>query len=141
MKKTTLILCILLVAVSPRLIAQNAPVTTAGNVITTGSTVILPITVTNFTNIASCDLKLFYNPAIATVTSVTVASVISGALTGFNYNNTVPGAVNFGWFATPGRTVPNNSVVFNIHFTKITDGITPVTWSTVGFECDYYDGD
>ena len=140
MRKITLILWILLTAFTPRLLAQDAPVSSAGNVATTGSTVILPITVTNFSNIASCDLKLFFNPAIATVTSVTVSSLISGANTGFNFNNTVPGAINFGWFATPGRTVPDNSVVFNIHFTKVGNGVSPVTWSTVDFECTYYDG-
>ncbi|KAF0194352.1 MAG: hypothetical protein FD166_3537 [Bacteroidetes bacterium] len=140
MRNVTIILWILLMASAPRLLALNAPITTAGNVVTTGSTVILPITVTNFSNIASCDLKLFYNPAIATVTSVTVSSLISGANTGFNFNNTIPGAINFGWFATPGRTVPDNSVVFNIHFTKVGNGISPVTWSTVDFECTYYDG-
>lgn len=141
MKKVTLILlCVLLAASSPKLFAQNAPVTTAGNVVSTGTTLILPITVTNFTNIASCDLKLFYNPAIASVTSVTVNPLISGPNTGFNFNNTVPGAVNFGWFATPGKTVPNNTAVFYIHFTKVANGISPVTWSTVDYECTYYDG-
>lgn len=140
MRKVTLILWILLTAATPRLLALDAPISSAGNVVTTGSTVILPITVTNFSNIASCDLKLFYDPAIATVTSVTLSSLISGANTGFNFNNTVPGTINFGWFATPGRTVPNNSVVFNIHFTKVANGVTPVTWSTVDFECTYYDG-
>ncbi|MBL7905357.1 MAG: hypothetical protein JNL22_10085, partial [Bacteroidales bacterium] len=138
MKKTTLILCILLVAIAPRLVGQNAPIATAGNVITTGSTVILPITVTSFTNIGSCDMKLFFDPAIATVTSVTATPGISGENTGFSYNITVPGAVNFGWFATPGRSIPDNSVVFSIHFTKIANGFSPVTWSTVDYECDYF---
>lgn len=140
MKKVTLILWILLAAATPRLLAQDAPISTAGNVVSTGTTLVLPITVTNFSNITSCDLKLFYNPAIATVTSVTVSSLISGANTGFSSNSSVPGAVNFGWFATPGRTVPDNSVVFNIHFTKIGNGVSPVTWSLVDYECGYYDG-
>ncbi|HPR27608.1 cohesin domain-containing protein, partial [Lentimicrobium sp.] len=140
MKKSAIILVYLLLADLPGIFAQDAPVSTAGNVITTGSSVILPITVTNFTNIATCDLKLFYDPSIATVTSVTVGSAISGPNTGFNFNNTVPGAVNFGWFATPGRNVPDNTVVFNIHFSKVSDGISQVTWSTVNYECEYFDG-
>ncbi|MCO5257750.1 MAG: cohesin domain-containing protein [Lentimicrobium sp.] len=140
MKKSAIILVYLLIAALPGIFAQDAPVSTAGNVITTGSSVILPITVTNFTNIGSCDIKLFYDPAIATVTSVTASPAISGANTGINFNNTVPGAVNFGWFATPGRSVPDNTVIFNIHFSKVSNGITQVTWSTVDAECEYYDG-
>jgi hypothetical protein len=140
MKKFAFILWILVESAAPKLMALDAPISTAGRVASTGTTVVLPITVSNFTNIGSCDLELHYNPAIATITSVTANSLLTVGFYGFDYNKSVPGVLTIGWYIVPGATIPDNSATFSIHFLKVSNGISPVTWSTDDFACSYSDG-
>ena len=119
MKKTTLILWIVLLACTTRTLAQNAPVSKAGDVITTATSVIVPITASNFTNISSCELKLFFDQTIASATLVTANPLLSGTNTTLSYIVSFPGVVNFGWAAGVARTVPDNTPIFYIHFSKL----------------------
>jgi len=65
MKKAIHIQWIFLFLLSAELLAQNAPISTAGTFSTIGSTAIVSITAANFNNISSCNLELNYDPAIA----------------------------------------------------------------------------
>ncbi len=117
--------------------AQNAPVSTAGSVATFGATATIPITATNFTNIGSCSLKLTYNSSIAIATLVTTGPLLGGTLSS---NLTVPGEIILGWFTSPGKTLPDNTVIFNIQFSKVASGVSPVAWIDDGYSCEYSDG-
>lgn len=138
MKNRLLLLSIFLLSAGLNLFAQNAPVSTVANLVTTASTVSLPVTVTNFTNIVGCNMKLHYDPAVMTVTSVTTGPALAG--TYLNYNVTAPGVFNFGWYNYPGMSVPDNSIVFYIQCTKVTSGVSPVTWDSDGSSNLFYDG-
>ena len=80
MKTISRIILGLACLISIGIYAQNAPITTAGTIVSNGSTAIVPITATGFTNIGSCNLKLTYDPAIATPTAVTTGPLLGGSL-------------------------------------------------------------
>ena len=137
MRKTSVILLGITLLTTIGIYAQNAPITTAGTKVSNGLTTIVPVTATNFTNIGSCNLKLIYNPAIVTPTSVTKGPLLGGQLA---TNLTVSGVITLGWFAWPGVTLPSNSVIFNITFAKVTNGTSAITWVDDGYSCAYADG-
>ncbi len=100
--------------------AQNAPISTIGDVISYDSTLIVPVTVTGFSNISVCDLTINYNPEIAIVTAVTEGP---GVLHNFFIPVfTEPGTIILSWFYYNGSTIPNNSVFLNITFERIAYG-------------------
>jgi PKD repeat protein len=134
--KTIIITVLLLSLTSATLIADNAPISTIGNVSTSGTTAVVPITAINFTNIASCNLEIHYNSAITTVTGVT-----TGPLMGGGYTITLnPGIIYIAWYTFPGKTLADNSVIFNIACSKVTAGISPFTWLDNGTSCLWYNG-
>ncbi|MCX6229931.1 MAG: cohesin domain-containing protein [Bacteroidetes bacterium] len=137
MKKTVYTFCFLLIVLIQTVRAQNAPVSTIANVLMTATTVTVPITAANFTNIGSCNLKITYNPAIAIATNVTTGSGMGGNLTA---NLTVSGEITIGWYTYPGVTLSNNSIIFNISFQKVSSGTTALTFSDNGFSCIFYNG-
>jgi PKD repeat protein len=136
MKKFILIL-IVFVVTSQQLISQNAPISTVGTIVSAGTTAIVPITAINFVNIGSCDLELLYDPTIALATSVTTGSLLGGNIA---TNLTSPGTIILGWYTYPGVTLPDNSVIFNISFTKVTNGTSAITFYDDGHSCTWYDG-
>ena len=107
--------------------AQNAPISTIGTVVTYGTTTVVPITVTGFTGINACDLKITYDPTIVTATLVTLGPGINN--TYFIPDISIPGVVTIGWFLFSGQTLPPNAVFANITFDKVTDG-----YSVIGFD-------
>jgi hypothetical protein len=129
----------LLLAIFPAIysLAQNAPVSTAPVVTTLGNTVVAPITAINFSNIGSCNLKLTYNPAVATATMVTTGPLLGGNI---STNLTIPGEISIGWYTFPANTLPNNSVIFNITFTRVASGVSPLAWFDDGYSCLWSDG-
>jgi hypothetical protein len=137
MKKITLLILIVIALSTHIISAQNAPVTTVGTKMSNGTTTIVPVTATGFNNIGSCNLKLMYDPAIATVTSVTKGPLLVGNLA---TNLSVPGVISLGWYTYPGTTLPNNTIIFNISFSKVMIGTTNLTWVDDGYSCIYYDG-
>ncbi len=124
------------VALSP---GQNAPITTIGNLTTTSNTVIVPVTVQNFTNIAACNLKINFNSTIATLTNVTVGPSVPSS-GGMSFNNTVPGEVTIGWYGNPFSTMQNGNVFLNLYFTKVNFGTTPIVFTddNNSYACLYY---
>ncbi len=129
MIKSKLLILILLTFPIVNMIAQEpdpAPVSTIGNEVTTGATISVPITCVDFTDIGSCNMQVLYDPAIALATSVSIGTGVAGNI---NYNVTVPGVITFGWYTWPGINMPDNSVIFNLNFTKVTSGVSAITWN------------
>ena len=118
-------------------VSQNAPISTVGNVATTGTTIDVPITVADFVNIGSCNMQLLFDPAIASATSVVKGSSLPG---GINYNNAVPGIIRFGWYTWPGVNLPDDEVAFIITFTKVTAGTSAITWDASYADRQWSDG-
>jgi hypothetical protein len=137
MKKVSLILWIFICLLSNGLLAQNAPITTAGTSSTVGSTITISITAANFSNISSCNLKLHFDSTIARATATATGPLLGGSL---NSDLSVPGKISLGWYAFPGVTLAGNPVLFNITFTKVATGTTAITWYDDGYSCVFYDG-
>ena len=127
---------ILIALSAQRISSQNAPITTAGNIVSTGMTVIVPITAANFTNVASCNLRFSYDQAIVTAISVTKGPSLPGNLAS---NVTNPGLINLGWYHSANVTLPPNTVIFNISFTKVTSGTSPLSFVDNGNSCKFSD--
>jgi len=108
--------------------AQNAPMATIGSVETYESTVSVPITVTEFSNIGACDLLFNYDPTIAIATSVTLGPGIGAYV--FLPNIQTPGIISFSWlffqYGVPGQTLPDNSVFLNITFERVGYGYSVI---------------
>jgi PKD repeat protein len=117
--------------------ATNAPVSTIGNVATSGTTITVPITAINFTNIASGNLEIHYNASITTVTGVTTGPLLGGGLT---VDLSIPGIISLGWYTFPGKTLVDGSVLFNIACSKVIAGISALTWNDVTNTCFWYNG-
>ncbi|RKZ97238.1 MAG: hypothetical protein DRQ43_03265, partial [Gammaproteobacteria bacterium] len=121
-------------------IAQNAPITTAGNVLVASpGPIVIPITVTDFTNIGSITLKLTYDPAVIQYTGSTANPGFSGMV----INGSTPGVIIIGWVALASpHTLPDGSTLADLNF-NYSSGSTTLTWdnsSSSGAECEYTDG-
>lgn len=115
---------------------QNAPVTTIGSYVGNETSINIPITVTNFINIGSCNLKLTYDPAIASATEVTAGPLLNGQLSA---NLSEPGNIVLGWYTYPGLTLPDNTIIFNIEFSQVSSGNTDIIWEDDGLSCAWSD--
>jgi hypothetical protein len=120
------------------LVAQYAPVSTLGNVSTYSSTATVTIHVSNFINVTNCLLELRYDTNVAMATGATRTSVLGGTLIPLS---NVPGVITLSWFTSPGVTLPDNSLIFNVFFTRVNSGITAITWYDDGYSCLWGDGD
>lgn len=136
MKKIILIIWILAVILIQNANAQNAPITTAGEIVNYGSTATVPLSVENFSSIGSCNLKLLYNPAIIIATAVTKEPILPGNLSS---NISEPGVISLGWYTWPGVTLPDNTVIFNIVFSQIAPGYSDISWEDDGYSCAWSD--
>ena len=129
-----LLFCILL----PQLKAQNAPVTIAPEIICNpGTTVDIPITVTDFNNIGALSLTLQFDGLVLDYQSYTNNSGFPGLMifeqtTG---NITAGGMISFG---DPGINLNDNSVLFTLTFYCI-GGSTELQWFDNGGTCEYTD--
>jgi hypothetical protein len=118
---------------------QNAPVSTAGNISGYESQMAVPLTVSDFNFIGSCNLRMLYDPAVAMATSVSIASGVGGNI---SFNVTAPGVISWGWFTYPGISLTDNSVVFYVHFSKVGNGGTSsLAWDdAAGYTCEWSNG-
>jgi hypothetical protein len=125
-KRVTLFFLVISLMFSQGIHGQNAPVATLGTVYSNNITVSVPVTVTNFTDIASADLRFTYQPSAGSVTNITPSGSLSGI---FNFNNSTPGVVSIGWNNAAGVTLANNAVMFTITFVRSVAGTsTPLSW-------------
>jgi len=120
------------------LFAQNAPLTTAGSYTGYDASVSIPLTVSNFTNIGSFNLKLSYNPSVITPISIVSSTILGG---NFAANIRVPGEITIGWYDFPGISLPDNSLIFTINFVKVSVGTSALLWIDNGYSCQYNDED
>lgn len=118
-------------------IAQNAPQSIAGSVVSLETTTTVPVYALNFTDISSCNLKLIYDPMVATATGVTIGQGMGGMI---NTNLTIPGVIILGWFTSGGISLPDNSSIFNIQFSKVNNGQSAISWMDDGYSCEYNNG-
>ncbi|NCA84757.1 MAG: T9SS type A sorting domain-containing protein [Clostridia bacterium] len=116
--------------------AQDAPICTIGNEITTGSTITVPVTAKNFTNLLSTQQQFIFNQTIAGNPVVTKGPTLVGSL-GYVLNQ--PGQITVGWFTWPAATLADDAVVFYLTFTKVNDGPSPVTWDPSYYSYWEYD--
>jgi hypothetical protein len=136
MKAFTTIISILLISISLGLSAQNAPITTLGTISSTALSASVPVTAVGFTNISSCALKIVYDPLIATPTNVSTGVGLGGVL---DYNIATPGVIIIGWYSSSVVTLSSGSTIFNISFTKVTNGTTNLNFvdDSNGRACKY----
>jgi hypothetical protein len=119
------------------LYCQNAPVSTLAAVSTYNNSVVQSFTVTNFNNIGSGGLKLLYDASVALAIAVTTAPGVPGNL---SYNVSIPGEIVIGWFNNPAISLPNGSTLFNITFSRMSYGITAVSfYDDDGYSCEWGD--
>jgi hypothetical protein len=117
--------------------AQFAPHTIAGNTISFDQQLVIPVTVASFNNVASCNLRLTYNPSVVVATLVSKGPGLPGSL---NFNVTsVPGVVSLGWYHSANVSLPDNSVLFNITFSQVGIGTSALNWYDNGNSCKYSD--
>ncbi len=107
--------------------AQDAPVSTIGSIESTGLSVSIPITATGFIDIGSCNLQLLYDPAFIICTSVEKGIQLAGGLA---TNLEVPGVITIGWYTWPGVTLSDNSEVFVLNFSKVSEGNSVISWNS-----------
>lgn len=130
MKKITLIIFAIVLGSIQVIVAQNAPISTIGDVTATGNNITVPVTAINFTNMASFQLQIIYDPAVVTCTGGALNPSLGGV---FDYNIDNSGIAIFSWYSLfIGYTLVDDSEVFNITFDKVGGGFT-----TVAFDPSY----
>ena len=137
MKKYFTLLCILYAMMLNSGQAANAPITTISQVNSNLASTTVAIKATNFVNIGSCGLRISYNSAIVTPTGVTTGNPLLGSFV--YYGIPTAGTLNISWFGTPAVTVPDNSTIFNITFSKVTGGTSQLTFVDDGNSCFWAD--
>jgi hypothetical protein len=114
---------------------QNAPVTAIHDTaVCSGSSITIPVRVTNFKNIGSLSLKLQYNINNLSFVSWTNTS----GFPGLELNAGLPGTLVAGGFtySTGGITLPDNSIFFTITF-NYSGGSSNLNWFDDGASCEY----
>ncbi|MCX6223879.1 MAG: cohesin domain-containing protein [Bacteroidia bacterium] len=136
MKKKISIFCCIMFLTGSSMYAQNAPIVIAGTVVSDGSVITVPVTVSNFNDIRSCNLKLNYDAARVTAVAVTTGPLLGGNLAS---NLGISGVIALGWYIWPGVSLPDNTLIFNITFARISDGPIAITWVNEGSSCQWWD--
>jgi len=137
MKKILLFITACLIAVQVTL-ATGGPVTTAGSItVCSGTTITVPVTVDNFSNVGAISLTLGYNPSLLQYQGVTLNPAISGSLV----NGANPGVFTLGFFGNPGINLPQGAILFTLSFSYTgppTGGTSPLTWAETPPEANEY---
>jgi gliding motility-associated-like protein len=136
MKPIAYLLCVGWLCLCAPLFSQvTTTITPASPVAPVGSNVTLQLKVTGFTDIISVQFPITYNNAV--LQFVSLDNFTLPGFTAANYNaQPAQGKVNISWFADlglypNGYTLANNTTVFNINFTVLTNGTSPVNLSNV----------
>ena len=113
------------------------PITTTLPTPATGfcpGSIIVPVTVTNFTGVAAFSLTFAYNPACLAYTGY---QALNGALSGGNFvANASGGKIYMTWSSTTAATFGNGTLV-ELGFTAVT-GTSPLAWDVVTEgNCEY----
>ena len=137
MKSISTLLSLFIIGIAMSISAQNAPKVTLGTVSTTATTAIVPITAVDFNNIIACDLRILYNPLVATPTSFDIGPEMEG---NFSTNFNIPGVIIIGWYIGENITVSPGSTIFNITFNKVSSGTSNLSFdsSIDEYDCQFY---
>lgn len=123
--------------------SQNAPITTAGT--TSGcpnASVVIPVTVTNFSQITAISLRMDFDPTQMTYVS---ATNFNAALSGVLINAVSVSAnltkIMFSWSDVNPATLSNGSKLFDLNFTYLS-GSASLSFNNTsngGADCEYAD--
>ena len=117
---------------------MNAPVTRAPHIIAySGTTIEVPVTVSDFCKIGALSLTMYYNPDVLLFQSYTNNS----GFPGLTFNGSIPGSIIAGAYLNPGDpgfSIHDNSVLFTISLLYL-GGSTGLTWYDNGESCEYTD--
>ena len=118
---------------------QNSPVSTLQSVTSTTNTASVDILASDFTGIVSGDIKIVFDPAIASIVSVTTSPLLGGFT---NINLMSPGEVKIGWFTSQNPiTVGNGTAIFTLNFNKVSNGTSSLNFidtTALSTECQFY---
>ena len=136
MKPIAYLLCVGWLCLCAPLFSQvTTTITPASPIAPVGSNVTLQLKVTGFTDIISVQFPITYNNAV--LQFVSLDNFTLPGFTAANYNaQPAQGKVTVSWFADlglypSGYTLASNTTVFNINFTVLTNGTSPVNLSNV----------
>ncbi len=119
--------------------SQNAPVTSLQSYYNQlPGAIIVPVTVTNFTNIGAISLTLEYDPTVLTYTGNIQNPIFSGSL-GVG-DNAVPSGMRriiIGWFSN-AVSLPDGSSLIDLSF-NFAGGYSALQWIDDGASCEYTD--
>lgn len=105
----------------------DAPILTIPHLVSSAGSAVVPITVEQFDEIASYDLRLLYDPEIMTATSVSGGPGVSEMLL-FSYLEE-PGEIAIAWVTDPaGLSLADDAVFLTITFDKVQDGLSQIQW-------------
>ena len=138
------VIMVLMIALFPiALTARDAPITTAGSSgVCPGSSLTIPVTVTNFSSIKAVSLRLDYDP---TQIHLEGFSNLNPALAGAIINNVVvsptQSKIMFAWSSLNALSLPDGSTLFDLNFTLVS-GSPSVSFNNDEFgggDCEYAD--
>ena len=95
------------------------------------------VKVLGFTEVGAISLVLNYDPLVFSYQGVTLNAAIASAISG---NNLFIGQFTLGEYPVPAVTLPDNAVLFTLHFTLLPHSsgtTTAITWSTSPGDCQY----
>jgi hypothetical protein len=110
--------------------AQYAPVTHAGFIYNAapGTVISIPVSVQNFMDIGSFQLKITYKSTPLSFIEVDPNPVLSG-LSVTNYTVAGTGTIIITWSGTEGITLPDQARLINLSFTFF-NGVSSISWGT-----------
>lgn len=134
MKITNSILAIIFCCIYSMGHTQNAPLTNAPIISScSGSSIDVPITVSDFNDIGAISLTLHFNSSAFTYNSFTNNSGFPG-LAAYNPN---PGVITAAGFSvSDGISLPDNSILLTIHFNSLGEN-SNLNWFDDGTSCEY----
>ena len=112
---------------------QQEPALTISDVTaSTGATVLIPITVTNFTNVGAITLKITYDPAVVTYVDTANSAV------GFTVGHGTPGVTILAWYSTTPLNISSGKLI-DLKFTYL-GGTSSVEFTQSACEIDNNSG-
>ena len=122
--------------------AGNAPVCSIGMTTSADSTAIVPVRVSDFKNIAACDLKFGFDTSVASFEKITFGNGVSFAAFSVNTELLNEGIIRCGGYFNAGVTLSDGSIFLNLHFKKKITGSTLVRFidDEDSYSCLFYDG-
>jgi len=121
---------------------RNAPFTTAATISACpSSSVVIPVTVNDFTNICAITLRIEYNPTVATYVSYVGNPALTGLLVNSVSISPTLSKIMIVWAETTPVTLPANDTLVKITMNYMSGSTTLVFNNTAGGggQCEYAD--